>query len=149
MGLRPGHGRGHLARAVLEGVALSLAEVVALLRGAGVPVTDLRITSGGARSPFWRGLVAAACGLPVVAVGEASGPAVGAAMLAARSTGRHGILAEVAARWLPPLPPEPPDPRETDRMRGLLATLRATRNALRSVGSSSPARARREGTAAT
>lgn len=145
VGLRPGHGRGHLARAVLEGVALSIAEIVQQLRGAGVPVTELRLTSGGARSPFWRSLVGAACGLTVVPVGGESGPAVGAAMLAARSTGRYGILADLGRAWVAPMPPEVPDPKETERMRGLLGMLSGTRNALRSVGSPPEKRAKREG----
>jgi xylulokinase len=143
VGLRPGHTRGHLARAVLEGVALSIAEIVMLMRGAGVPVTELRLTSGGARSPFWRGLVGAACGLPVVPVGEQSGPAVGAAMLAARGTGRFSSLAQAAAEWVRPPPPEPPAPREVGRLSELRAHSSAVRNALRGVGSPTPRRARK------
>ena len=111
VGLRPGHARGHLARAVLEGVALSIAEVVRQMRGAGVPVSELRLTSGGAASSFWRGLIAAAADLPVVHAGDAEGPARGAAMLAARGTGRHGAtLADLAERWVRPGPAEDPRP---------------------------------------
>ena len=143
VGLRPGHTRGHLARAVLEGVAISIAEIVTLMKGAGVPVTELRVTSGGARSAFWRSLIGAACGLPVVPVGERSGPAVGAAMLAARGTGRFSTLAQGALEWVRPPPPEPPAPREVARMEGLRAQLRAVRNALRGVGSPTPRRARK------
>ncbi len=118
VGLRPGHGRGHLARAVLEGVALSIAEVLSLLRGAGVPVSDLRLTSGGAASSFFRGLVAAAAGLPVRPMGEAFGPAFGAALLAARGTRRFATLADGVAAWIAPPPPEPPDVREGRAPRG-------------------------------
>ncbi len=135
VGLRPGHGRGHLARAVLEGVALSVADVLRVMRGAGVPVTELRLTSGGAKSAFWRGLVAAAANLPVVAFGEAHGPATGAAMLAARSTGEHGgRLADIAARWLPPKSAEAPVASEVERLGRLGPWLAGVRNALRSVG---------------
>jgi xylulokinase len=141
LGLRPGHGRGHLARAVLEGVALEIAEIVDLLRGEGVPVTELRLTSGGASSSFWRGLVGDASGVAVVAAGETSGPAYGAAMIAARSTGRFGTLAEMATRWVRASERRLPDPREWERLRRLLATLRATRTALRAVGPPAPTRA--------
>lgn len=138
-GLRPGHGRGHLARAVLEGVACAVADVLQVLRGAGVPVTELRLTSGGAQAAFWRRLVGAAAGLPVVLAGEAEGPAVGAAMLAARSTGRHGgRLVDLAARWLRPGPPELPDPAEVARLSRLRAYHAAVRNALRAVGAPGP-----------
>lgn len=133
LGLRPGHGRGHLARAVLEGVALSIAEVIQLMRGAGVAVDDLRLTSGGAASSFWRGLVGAATGLGVRAMGEAHGPALGAALLAARGTGRFKTLSAGIEAWVVPPPPEIPDPREIVRLAGLGTTLRSVRNALRNT----------------
>jgi xylulokinase len=133
VGLRPGHGRGHLARAVMEGVALSIAEVVRLLRGAGISPRELRLTSGGARSPFWRGLVAAAAGLPVRTVGDAFGPALGAAMLAARGAGRFSTLAAAAEAWVPEGEVETPEPAEVARLAALATTLRAARNALRNV----------------
>lgn len=133
VGLRPGHGRGHLARAVLEGVALSIAEVLQLMRGAGIEVADLRITSGGAASPFWRGLVAAACRRPVRAMGDAHGPALGAALLAARGAGRFKTLQSAVAAWVVAPPPEPPDPLEADRLLALGTTLRSVRNALRAT----------------
>jgi xylulokinase len=134
VGLRPGHGRGHLARAVMEGVALSVAEVVRLMRGAGIAPKEVRVTSGGARSPFWRSLVAAAAGLPVRAREDAFGPALGAAMLAARGGGRFATLAEAAAAWAPAGPLEAPEPAEVARLSALATTLRSVRAALRSVG---------------
>ena len=143
VGLRPGHGRGHLARAVLEGVEVAVAEVAALLRGAGVAVTELRATSGGARSPFWLSLIAAAANLPVVRAGDSDGPALGAAMLAARCTGRHGTLAAIAGAWVLTESAVTAEPAEVERLSGLAATLRSTRNALRSVGAPSPRRARK------
>jgi xylulokinase len=133
VGLRPGHGRGHLARAVLDGVSLALAEVLVLMRGAGVAVRDVRLTSGGARSALWRGTLAAAAGVPVRRVGEREGPALGAALLAAAMTRRHGTLAGLVARWVRPGEPEPPDPAEVRRLRELGARLGAVRNALRGV----------------
>jgi xylulokinase len=135
VGLRPGHGRGHLARAVLEGISISIADIVHQMRGAGVHVSELRLTSGGARSAFWRGLIAAAADLPVVPMGDAEGPSVGAAMLAARAAGRPAsTLAAVAQKWLRPPPAERPDPSEVTRLLGLSSHLAAARNALRSVG---------------
>jgi sugar (pentulose or hexulose) kinase len=98
-----------------------------------VPVTDLRLTSGGAASPFVRGLVAASAGLPVRAMGEAFGPALGAALLAARGTRRFATLADGVAAWIVPPRPEPPDVRETERLSALGTTLRSVRNALRAT----------------
>ncbi len=132
-GLRPSHGRGHLARAVLEGVALSIAEIVVLLRGAGVRVDELRLISGGAASPFWRRLIGGAAGVPVRFVAHGHGPAMGAALLAAAATGRHGSVEELASHWIEPGPVEPPDPGERERLRRLAPPLAALRTALRGV----------------
>jgi xylulokinase len=132
VGLRPGHTRGHLARAALEGVAIALAEVCGLLRGAGVRVDELRLTGGGAESPFWRGLLAAAAGTRVRHAGGAGGPAFGAAALAA-SAARRASVEEVCEAWISPPPAEEPDAGEVERLRGLATAFRAVRNALRSV----------------
>ncbi len=71
----------------------------------------------------------------MVAFGDAHGPATGAAMLAARSTGEHGgRLADIAGRWLPPKPAEAPVASEVERLGRLGPWLAGVRNALRSVG---------------
>ncbi len=133
VGLRPQHGRGHLARAVIDGVSLALAEVLVLMRGAGVSVSQLRITSGGGASRLWRRTIAAAAGVPVVRIKEREGPALGAAMLAAAMVGRGGTLPELIERWVQAGPPEEPDPQEAERLQELGTRLRAVRNALRGV----------------
>lgn len=74
-GLTLRHGRAHMARAVLEGVAFGLRDFFESMRG-----DEVRLTGGGARSALWRQIVADALGVPVVvADGDA---ATGAAMLA-------------------------------------------------------------------
>ncbi len=70
-------------------------------------------------------------------MGEAYGPAVGAAMLAARSTGEHARLrelAEIAARWTPAGDVEMAPPGEVERLARLAPWMSSVRNALRSVG---------------
>ena len=133
VGLRPAHGRGHLARAVVDGISLSLAEILTLMRGAGVELTELRLTSGGAASPFWRSTIAAAARLPVRLVSQRGGPALGAAMLGAAMLRSHGSLGALVETWIAPGPVEAPDPSEVQRLRDLLARQRAVRTALRGV----------------
>jgi len=73
-------------------------------------------------------------------VGETHGPAVGAAMLAARSTGEHGgRLAEIAARWTPAGDVETASPAEVERLARLAPWMSSVRNALRAVGAPGPA----------
>lgn len=133
VGLRPLHRRGHLARAVIEGVSVAIGEVLMLMRGAGVEVRELRLTSGGAASPFWRSLIAAASGLPVRQVAHRQGPALGAAALAAAMTGQHGNLRAIAERWSSPGPVEAPDAEMQRRLARLATATRSVRNALRGV----------------
>ncbi len=133
VGLRPIHTRGHLARAVLEGVALSIAEVLLLMRAAGVKVEELRLTSGGATSSLWRGLIAAAAGVPVRQVAHREGPAQGAAMLAACMTRPDTTIPDLAAAWVQPGPVEAPDEAAVQRLKRLGTLLRAARNALRGL----------------
>lgn len=80
-GLRRSHGPGHLARAIMEGVALALADVLESLERRGHRARELRLTGGGARSRVWPLIVAAALERPLgLAAPEAS--ARGAAILA-------------------------------------------------------------------
>ena len=133
VGLRPMHRRGHLARAVLEGVSVAIAEVLMLMRGAGVEVRELRLTSGGSASAFWRRTIGAAAGLPVRQVAHRHGPALGAAALAAAMTGQHGNLRAISERWSSPGPQEAADMDEHRRLQRLATATRSVRNALRGV----------------
>ncbi|NLL37360.1 MAG: xylulokinase [Fretibacterium sp.] len=52
-GLSMKHGRGHLIRSTMEGVAYSLKESFVLLDSLGIPVMEVIASGGGARSPLW------------------------------------------------------------------------------------------------
>lgn len=86
-GLSLAHGRGHLARAVLEGVAFGLRDARELLREMGLATNDLRVSGGGARSALWRQIVADVFNEPVAAVEVPEGAAFGAALLAGVGAG--------------------------------------------------------------
>jgi xylulokinase len=78
----------HLAQAVLEGVALALADGHAALTADGARIERIALTGGGARSALWARLVAAAIGQPLcLAADQRSGPAIGAARLARAAVG--------------------------------------------------------------
>jgi xylulokinase len=120
--LGPRTRREHLARAVLEGVAAQIGRTVDLLRRAGVPVREVRITSGGGASAFYRRLVAAAAAARVAAAGGREGPARGAALLAASRGEQDDALLERARAWCRPSHREEPQPAlqrrlETVKMR--------------------------------
>jgi xylulokinase len=82
VGLTMRHGRAHLTRAVLEGVAFSMKDCFALLQEAGLGAVDeVRIAGGGAKGALWRRIVASVLGLPMVTVTSTEGAAYGAALL--------------------------------------------------------------------
>jgi len=130
-GLRPHHGRAHLAAAVLEGVAASFGLVVAALRKAGVVVDAVRLTSGGAASAVWTRLVAAAADAPASTVGGEGGPARGAALLAAAGGASDARLAERAALWAAPSEPYEARREDVGRLARTAVRLERLRDALR------------------
>ncbi len=82
VGLQANHGRGHLVRAVLEGVAYSLRDSFTLLDELGIPVRGVRLGGGGARGPLWRQIQADVYAHPCDVLVAEEGGAYGAALLA-------------------------------------------------------------------
>ncbi len=80
---------GHLARAAMEGVTMGLNYGLRRLATLGVKAREIRVTGGGARSPVWRQLMADIFGVPVVAIVEDEGAALGAALQAAWCVARQ------------------------------------------------------------
>lgn len=87
VGLTLRHHRGHLVRAVMEGVALGLRDSLELARGMGLPVAQVRASGGGARSLLWRQILADVFNAEVVTVTATEGAAYGAALLAGVGAG--------------------------------------------------------------
>src|SRR5207244_6122216 len=81
------HDRGHMARAVLEGVAYGLKDSFEILAGMGVPIREVRASGGGARSPLWRQIQADVTGREHLTINVDEGPAFGVALLAGVGTG--------------------------------------------------------------
>lgn len=75
--------RAQLGRAVLEGVAFALADGQQALTESGTQIHEVSVIGGGARSPLWGRILAAALQRPLVyREGGEVGPALGAARLA-------------------------------------------------------------------
>ncbi len=98
VGLGVGHGRGHVYRALMEGVALDLAMGYAAIEAlTGEPVLELVAIGGGAKSPLWRQIVADATGKRVGVSATVEASCLGAGMLAAFAAGWHPSI-EAASR---------------------------------------------------
>ncbi len=89
VGLTVRHTRGHLTRAVLEGVSFGLRDGFELIRQseAGRVIRQVRVSGGGAKSPLWRQILADVLGAPLVTVEALEGAAYGAALLAGVGVG--------------------------------------------------------------
>ena len=88
VGLTVDHGRGHLTRAILEGVAFGLADSLGLMRAIGLAgFSQIRATGGGSRSELWRAILADVLDAQIVTTSATEGAAQGAAMLAAAGVG--------------------------------------------------------------
>lgn len=99
VGLTGVHGRAHIYRAILEGIAFELRLCVEHAEaGLGRPVSEFVTMGGGSRSPFWCQLLADVLQRPIVLAGEDEATCLGAAMLAAAGAGVHdGIEAASSA----------------------------------------------------
>jgi xylulokinase len=94
VGLTLRHARGHLVRAIMEGVTYSLRDCLEIMEQQGVSVKQIRATGGGARSAFWRQLQADVLGKTVVSMAADEGPAYGVALLAAVGAGEFNDIGE-------------------------------------------------------
>jgi L-xylulokinase len=94
-GLKAWHTRGHLLRALFEGVAFNHRTHVDALRD-HAEVSEARLTGGGARSEAWVQIFADALGVPVSVTDAGEAGALGTAICAGVAAGIHGSVAEVA-----------------------------------------------------
>jgi xylulokinase len=95
--------REWFARAVLEGVAFALNDSFTLLDAIDVPVSHVRVTGGGAKSPLWRQIITDVVGKPHVTLAVDEGPALGAALLAAVGAGAYATVAEACDATIRPV----------------------------------------------
>jgi xylulokinase len=92
-GVTASHGRAHLARALLEGNAHALRDVIEAIAGAGHAPREVVCVGGGAHGRLLLELRAHVTGLPVSRPEDVETTARGAAMLAAAGVGLHESVA--------------------------------------------------------
>lgn len=100
VGLNVIHSQAHMLRAIMEGVAYSLADCNNLLKAQGVDVVSMRACGGGSRSPVWQKMMAALYGCDVRTLKQEEGPAYGAAILAGTGTGVFSSIQEACDRFI-------------------------------------------------
>jgi len=110
LGLTPSHGRAHMARAVFEGTAFAMRDVIDRLAALGLPIDRLRLVGGGARSVEWCQIRADLTGLPTEIVDAGDASATGAALIAAVAVGAWDSLGVAADALSLPIRHLVPDP---------------------------------------
>ncbi len=129
VGITRGTRREHLARAALEAIAFSVADLLdAFAAALPEPIGELRADGGPARNDLLLQLQADLAGIPVIRPAETETTGLGAAFLAGVGHGLYASLEEVAALWRPDRTFEPTmsaDEREEHRARWRRAVERA------------------------
>ena len=108
IGLSAMHTRKDLLRAVMEGVVYSQRQNLDVLRGMNVAPQTMLACGGGAKSPFWRQMMADVFGMPVQTLENAEGPALGAAILAGVAAGLYTDIPTACQRLVKAREPQLP-----------------------------------------
>ena len=95
IGLTARHRRADLIRALIEGVSYSLKDCLDIVESLGIAIAAVRASGGGAKSLFWRQVLANVFARPVATLLSQEGSALGAALLAMVGTGEYSNVPEV------------------------------------------------------
>jgi xylulokinase len=131
VGLTAKHQSSDLVRAILEGVCYSQRDCLEIINSLGAAPEGVRLSGGGAKSPFWRQLFADVFNSPVSTLETQEGSAYGAALLAISGTGgRPAEVKEVEVKQ--------PDPQAVEfyrkRYRIYCSLYPALKSAFKAIG---------------
>jgi xylulokinase len=94
IGITARHTRADLVRSVIEGVTFSLRDCLEIVEELGVSVESVTASGGGARSPFWRQMLADAFEKRIHVLESQEGSAYGAVLLSLVGTGEYASVPE-------------------------------------------------------
>ncbi|MDF2612222.1 MAG: xylulokinase [Clostridia bacterium] len=100
IGLKPVHTRGHMTRAVMEGVGYALRDSLEILKDMQIPINEVRITGGGIRNELWVEILASIFNEELSIVEASEGPAYGAGILAAVGCGLFDSVEKACAELI-------------------------------------------------
>jgi xylulokinase len=113
-GLTSAHGKAACARALLEGCAFAMRDVVDRYAALGLRTDAIRLCGGGARSRVWAQIRADVSQRPVEVLDVADTSPIGAAILAGVATGQSADVAEAASAFPRRLETIDPDPAKAE-----------------------------------
>lgn len=107
------HGKPHFVRALLEGVAYSLRDCYRTIVDMQLPVDEIRLIGGGAKSDLWTQIISAVFARPVVRP-AGSDASFGAALLAGVGVGRFADTVAAAEQCIRVRDVVQPDPEAVE-----------------------------------
>jgi len=78
----------------MEGVAYSLRESLEIIGQLEIPIQEIRLSGGGAKSDLWKQILAESFGQKVCSINAEQGPGYGVALLAAVGDGAYKNIEE-------------------------------------------------------
>ena len=132
VGLGLHHGRGHLWRALLEGIALGFVDCQEVVAEDGVRFRDVLAANGGGKSSLFRQILCDALGVPLTYTPESGGTVAGAAFLAGLGIGALRSASD-ARTWRGSSVKHDPNMKAHERYRELLTLRRQAYTGLKPV----------------
>ncbi|MDH3691200.1 MAG: xylulokinase [Gammaproteobacteria bacterium] len=129
IGITMQHSRRHFARALYEGIAFSIRDLMESSRVEGLEFKEIRLLGGGARSGTWRQIISDVLGVEVIRP-ESGDASFGAALVAGVGAGIFSSLQEAVQRCVRILDHCQPDPDTHDLYSDLFAVYKDAQQAL-------------------
>jgi sugar (pentulose or hexulose) kinase len=129
-GLSLHHGRAHVARAILEAIAVVVRRNVEVVEEIGIGISSIRSLGGGARSALWKQIEADVTKRPVLTTRDPDAATLGACILAGIATGLYSNVMEAAEAMVGVARTYEPDPRTASLYDEVYETHRALYEAL-------------------
>lgn len=129
-GIRANHTKAHFARAVMEGVSLSLLDCKCALDRIGIPYgAEATVIGGGAKGKLWRQITADMLGITLRTT-QSSDSSLGAAMLAGLAVGTFADPTDAVQRCIHVTGCTAPNAANTEVYRALYEKYRRIHDAL-------------------
>jgi sugar (pentulose or hexulose) kinase len=137
IGLSSGHHRGHLYRAILEGIAMEQTLATkAVEKATGEKVKEFALIGGGARSELWRQIIADTSDKKILKMSADEASSLGAGISAAVGAGWFPSFEEAAENMVHVNGITEPEAQNAERYRGQLIMYQGIYPAIREIGKS-------------
>ena len=131
VGLGYHHQRGHLARAVMEGVGFALRDALSISLALGAQADAIVVAGGGAESTVWRQILTDILGMPLRKSRQQEQAGIGAAILAGVGCGIYPDIATPVQQFIQYDEPTLPDTAQQARYHALYEQFQTLYPALR------------------